>query len=72
MSQSMNSNAGSGGKSGSEVTGQEYLAFTLGKEEYGLDEKAVALVGLRLREDLARERNAGTVRTALSVADLKE
>ena len=42
------------------------------KEEYGLDEKAVALVGLRLREDLARERNAGTVRTALSVADLKE
>src|SRR5476651_177559 len=37
MSQSMNSSATASGKSGSEVAGQEYLAFTLGKEEYGLD-----------------------------------
>lgn len=35
MSQSMS--GASGSKSGSEIAGQEYLAFTLGKEEYGLD-----------------------------------
>jgi len=37
MSQSMQNGPASGGKSGSEIAGQEYLAFTLGKEEYGLD-----------------------------------
>jgi len=56
MSQSMNSNAGSGGKSGSEVTGQEYLAFTLGKEEYGLD--ILKVQEIRGYETVTRVANA--------------
>jgi addiction module RelB/DinJ family antitoxin len=42
------------------------------KEEYGLDEKAVARVGARLRRETARERREGTVRHVASIADLKE
>jgi addiction module RelB/DinJ family antitoxin len=41
------------------------------KEEYGLDEKAIARVGARLRRETARERRGGTVRVASSIADLK-
>ncbi len=37
MSQNMQSNAVIGDKMGHEIAGYEYLAFTLGKEEYGLD-----------------------------------
>ena len=37
MSQSMQNNATADGKSGGEIAGREFLAFTLGKEEYGLD-----------------------------------
>jgi purine-binding chemotaxis protein CheW len=37
MSQNSNSNVTAASKSGSEIAGHEYLAFTLGKEEYGLD-----------------------------------
>jgi addiction module RelB/DinJ family antitoxin len=42
------------------------------REEYGLNHAEVEAVGSRLRKELARERRAGTVRTVLSVADLKE
>jgi addiction module RelB/DinJ family antitoxin len=42
------------------------------KEEYGLDEKAVAIVGVRLRRQIARERHAGTVRSVSGIADLRE
>jgi purine-binding chemotaxis protein CheW len=37
MSQSMQSNPTVGDRTGIEIAGREYLAFTLGKEEYGLD-----------------------------------
>jgi purine-binding chemotaxis protein CheW len=37
MSQIMQSDAAIGAKVGREIAGSEYLAFTLGKEEYGLD-----------------------------------
>jgi purine-binding chemotaxis protein CheW len=37
MSQSMQDNVAIGDKMGRENAGYEYLAFTLGKEEYGLD-----------------------------------
>jgi addiction module RelB/DinJ family antitoxin len=42
------------------------------REEYGLDEAAIARVGSRLRRELARERRAGKIRTVSSIADLKE
>ena len=42
------------------------------REEYGLDEAAVAVVGSRLRKELVRERKAGTIRGVSSIADLKE
>jgi purine-binding chemotaxis protein CheW len=37
MSQNFNGDTAKASKSGSEIAGHEYLAFTLGKEEYGLD-----------------------------------
>ena len=42
------------------------------KEEYGLDEKAIAVASVRMRRQIAQERRAGTVRGVSSIADLKE
>ncbi|HSY27896.1 MAG TPA: chemotaxis protein CheW [Burkholderiaceae bacterium] len=56
MSQSMGYNTASGGKSGAEVAGQEYLAFTLGKEEYGLD--ILKVQEIRGYETVTRVANA--------------
>jgi addiction module RelB/DinJ family antitoxin len=42
------------------------------REEYGLDEKAVAVASARIRRQIARERRAGTVRSVSSIADLRE
>jgi len=42
------------------------------REEYGLDEKAVAVTSDRIRRQIARERRAGTVRSVSSIADLRE
>lgn len=41
------------------------------RAEYGLSDAEVASVGRRLRKDLARERKAGTIRSVLSIVDLK-
>jgi addiction module RelB/DinJ family antitoxin len=41
------------------------------REEYGLDEKAVAAAGARIRLQVSRERRAGTIRSVSSIADLK-
>lgn len=41
------------------------------REEYGLDEAEVAVVGSRMRKELVRERKAGTIRALSSIADLK-
>jgi purine-binding chemotaxis protein CheW len=56
MSQSMGYNTASGDKSGAEVAGQEYLAFTLGKEEYGLD--ILKVQEIRGYETVTRVANA--------------
>lgn len=37
LQQSQNSASGNGAKSGVDIAGNEFLAFTLGKEEYGID-----------------------------------
>jgi hypothetical protein len=42
------------------------------KEEYGLDEKAVATAGARISRRISRERRAGTIRSVSSIADLRE
>jgi len=42
------------------------------KEEYGLDEKAIAAAGARIRRQIAQERRAGTIRSVSSIADLRE
>jgi addiction module RelB/DinJ family antitoxin len=42
------------------------------KEEYGLDEKAVAAASARINRQISRERRAGTVRSVSSIADLRE
>jgi addiction module RelB/DinJ family antitoxin len=42
------------------------------KEEYGLDEKAIAAAGARISRQISRERRAGTIRSVSSIADLKE
>jgi len=42
------------------------------KEEYGLDEAALAAAGARISKLIARERRAGTIRGVSSIADLKE
>jgi purine-binding chemotaxis protein CheW len=56
MSQSMGSNTASGAKSGGEIAGQEFLAFTLGKEEYGLD--ILKVQEIRGYETVTRVANA--------------
>jgi purine-binding chemotaxis protein CheW len=52
----MGSNTANGGKPGAEVAGQEYLAFTLGKEEYGLD--ILKVQEIRGYETVTRVANA--------------
>jgi addiction module RelB/DinJ family antitoxin len=42
------------------------------KEEYGLNKKAVAATSARISRQISRERRAGTIRGASSIADLKE
>jgi purine-binding chemotaxis protein CheW len=54
MSQNPNGNAGA--KSGTEIAGHEYLAFTLGKEEYGLD--ILKVQEIRGYETVTRVANA--------------
>jgi purine-binding chemotaxis protein CheW len=56
MSQSTSNSPTAGDKMGSEVAGQEYLAFTLGKEEYGLD--ILKVQEIRGYETVTRVANA--------------
>lgn len=56
MSQSMHNSPTGTGKAGSEIAGQEYLAFTLGKEEYGLD--ILKVQEIRGYETVTRVANA--------------
>jgi purine-binding chemotaxis protein CheW len=56
MSQSPKANANGSAKSGNEIAGHEYLAFTLGKEEYGLD--ILKVQEIRGYETVTRVANA--------------
>jgi len=56
MSQSPKANHTAGAKSGNEIAGHEYLAFTLGKEEYGLD--ILKVQEIRGYETVTRVANA--------------
>jgi purine-binding chemotaxis protein CheW len=56
MSHNMQNSPKGGNKMGSDIAGQEYLAFTLGKEEYGLD--ILKVQEIRGYETVTRVANA--------------
>lgn len=41
------------------------------RKDYGLSEAEVATVGVRLRQELVRERNAGTIQRVSNAAQLR-